>query len=63
MADLITESFFSAPTPGGPVDDPSLMVIISELMYHPSDAGGVENLLHEYIELSNIGSESVDLTD
>jgi lamin tail-like protein/CotH protein/Big-like domain-containing protein len=37
-------------------------VVITEFMYHPlNDPGGFDNLLHEFIELRNITSNSVPL--
>ncbi|MES2569307.1 MAG: lamin tail domain-containing protein [Verrucomicrobiota bacterium] len=37
-------------------------VIINEVMYHPVDLGGVDNLRDEFIELHNITTSPVDLT-
>lgn len=36
-------------------------VILSELMYHPPDAGGVSGDEYEYLELKNNGSQTVQL--
>ncbi|MFV2070856.1 MAG: lamin tail domain-containing protein, partial [Pirellulales bacterium] len=60
-SDLVTESFFTSPTPGGPAGDAAADVVISEIMYHPTSPDGVEDLKEEYIELSNRGSEPVTL--
>jgi len=38
-------------------------VVISELMYHPLNVGGVEPLLEEFIELHNFTSTNVPLYD
>ena len=58
------------PTPGGPnagvvVDDPTRLIVISEIMYHPSRPGDTDardNYLEEYIELHNRGIAPVDLS-
>jgi len=39
-------------------------IVISEIMYHPPDlAGGVDNVIDEFIELQNISSSPVPLYD
>ncbi|MBN2477406.1 MAG: lamin tail domain-containing protein [Pirellulales bacterium] len=68
-SDLVTEGYFLQPTPGDPndafpVDDPTNVVLISEIMYHPvvetynADAQVFEE---EYIELVNRGPGAIDL--
>ena len=38
-------------------------VVISEIMYHPADLGGTNNVRDEYIELTNISGTDVPLYD
>ena len=62
-ADGLTRGFFTTPTPGGrnpaiATSDPTRQIVINELMYHPSS----ENSAEEYIELYNIGTNEVDLS-
>ncbi len=54
--------FFTLPSPGSentqlPVDDPLRTVVINEIMYHPAES----RTDHEFIELVNVGTDSVDL--
>ena len=63
-ADFTEQGYFTAPTPGDPnladpIPDPSVQVLISEIMYHP----GSEDVAEEYIELYNRGFDPVDLLD
>ena len=63
-SDSSKQGYFLEPTPGGPnigqpVDDPTQLIVISEIMYHPA----TENDLEEYIELYNRGIAAVDLLD
>ena len=55
----------SANTPGATNATPKVgPVIVSEIMYHPVDlAGGVDNLVEEFIELRNITGQAVPLFD
>ena len=61
-ADLSETGYFVNPTPGtanvgAPVADPGRAVVISEIMYHPAS----NNVLEEYIEIHNRGSQAVNL--
>ncbi|KKL19422.1 hypothetical protein LCGC14_2465620, partial [marine sediment metagenome] len=61
-SDFAEQGYFTAPSPGeanlvDPIPDPTVQVLISEIMYHPSS----ENALEEYIELYNRGFEPVNL--
>ncbi|MCK5804940.1 MAG: lamin tail domain-containing protein, partial [Lentisphaeria bacterium] len=38
-------------------------IVISEIMYHPADLEGTNNVRDEYIELTNISDGSIDLYD
>ncbi|HUT09819.1 MAG TPA: lamin tail domain-containing protein, partial [Thermoguttaceae bacterium] len=63
-ADLSTQGYFRSPTPRGPnrgepLEDPLRHVMISEIMYHPAS----ENVLEEYVELFNGGTQPVNLFD
>ncbi|MFV2068910.1 MAG: hypothetical protein ACC645_18240 [Pirellulales bacterium] len=58
-SDLVTESFFTSPTPGGPAGEGAADVVISEIMYHPAGTDGVEDLQEEYIELFDPNGELV----
>ncbi len=42
----------------GPIVGP---IVISEIMYHPGNLGGTNNVRDEYIELTNISDGSIDL--
>jgi len=61
LPDLVTEVYFTSPTPGGPADAAAQSVLITEIMYHSADESGMENRLEEYIELLNHGTAPVDL--
>ena len=61
--DGTTVGFFPSPTPGAanmfePVADATRQIVITEIMYHPAS----ENLLEEFIEISNQGQVAVDLS-
>jgi len=62
--DFGTQGYFIQPSPregaiGEPVGDPTQLIVISEIMYHPAS----ENDLEEYIELYNRGIAPVNLLD
>ncbi|HYW81167.1 MAG TPA: lamin tail domain-containing protein, partial [Thermoguttaceae bacterium] len=61
-SDFTEQGYFTDPTPGNPnladpIPDPTVQVMITEIMYHPAS----ENVLDEYIELTNRGYEPVEL--
>ncbi|UCG55979.1 MAG: lamin tail domain-containing protein [Phycisphaerales bacterium] len=54
---------FGDPTPGAPNADDPIQVVITEIMYHPSQPDSqVEDMREEYIELFNRGKTAVDLS-
>lgn len=49
---------------GAPNADPKVgPVVVSEIMYHPTDLAGLDNTRDEYLELFNPGTNSVPLYD
>ena len=54
---------FTTPTPGAPNTAEPVKVVINEIMFHPYHTLNTpENMGQEYIELFNLGAESVNLS-